>query len=161
MRQTLAPLIALLVISSAHASEKYPDPNKRDETRDGRFGTSCYTYGSEQGNREICSISIYMVLSNPERYDGRYISVTGYLVDYFGTPTLFPSRESYRAQISADGIAIDGKIPSALEKDMKTGIWGVTVVGEFDAKFQGYQIQAAGRITNLRTVAKIPFLLGR
>jgi hypothetical protein len=60
-----------------------------------------------------------------------------------------------------DGISIRGKIPDEFTKDLKSGIWAVTLVGKFDAKYDEAQIPTAGLLKELRTIKRVPTTAGR
>ena len=47
-------------------------------SKDGRLGTSCLKSDHEEFN-ELCEVSIYQLLSIPEKYDGKVVSVSGFL----------------------------------------------------------------------------------
>ena len=110
---------------------------------------------------EMCEVSFYRLLSVPERYNGRLITVTGFLVKAFGRPVLFPNRQSYEADLQYEGIELVGNFevdPKLVEK-MDVGLFPVTVVGKFDARYEGTDIQRLGAVRDIYSVdlrEKIP-----
>jgi hypothetical protein len=111
---------SLLFASTAVAEEGEMD------SWDGRNGTSCSTYVTV--NAAVCAVPFGRLIAEPERFEGRFVLLTGYVEDRAGKTTLFPSRES-----GEEDIAIEGVVLTDAPKDMRrTGRW-VTVTGRFDA----------------------------
>ena len=129
-------------------------------TFDGRFSSRCNPWLRD--NRfEMCEVSFYRLLSTPEKYDGRLITVRGFLIKVFGRPVLFPDERSYDADLQYEGIELAGKFNAdqKLVKKMDVGAFPVTVVGRFDAHYEGPDIERLGAIRNVYSVelrSKIP-----
>lgn len=120
---------------------------------DGRFGSKCLSLSGDP-KREICVIPFQRVLVNPERYNNKVISLTGFLVKSFDRPVLFPDEASYRSDMQMEGIELMGKF--LVEKDvdlhLDNGISPVTVIGVFDATYQGGNMFRLGAMKNISSV---------
>lgn len=99
-----------------------------DYTYDGRFSTRC----------TLCFVPFVRLIVFPERYHGREIRTYGFLKEFYGTPTLFPSEESTKTGGYYENVAVNAKIPDELRQRLKAGVW-VDVRGKFDATFEGQQ----------------------
>ena len=120
---------------------------------DGRFGTRCTSwmpYG-----REMCQISIYRLIATPERYDGKFVDIKGYLIDVGGGPMIFPSPDRVDVGIPGESIEILGKLPPELEAEVRNGIWPVFVAGTFDAVYPGTVGPALGALRDVERIAQI------
>lgn len=123
-------------------------------TFDGRFGSKCLSWGRDT-TKELCQVSFYKLLANPERYDGKMISVSGYLVRAFDRLVLFPNRERYEADAQIEGIEIDesGSLPDDLKSKIEGGAYPVTVLGSFDAKYVGADVPRLGLINHVVSIS--------
>ncbi len=122
-------VIVLLLSTKALA-----DSELAPKTPDGRFGTPCYTITGLGG--EICEVPFARLLATPERYDGKVIRVTGYLINVYASPVLFANKSSFESGADIEGITLRGaKIPEKMKKKINSGIWRVYVVGKFNAKY--------------------------
>ena len=137
--------------SYAAAAQAGTSPSVADElparTPDGRLGTKCYAWTGGGPAQEMCRVSFYRLIADPKQYDGTLVAVVGYLTDLFGTPALFATKESADAMIYADGVSlINPSIPSDLWKQVEQsgGVWPVSVVGIFDAKYLGHPETGGG-----------------
>jgi len=109
------------------------------KTPDGRFGTSCYVI-SGISKEELCEVPFARLLATPERYDGKIVRVTGYLINIksspYGSLMLFANKSSFDSGAEIEGIILrDGKIPKKMEKKINSGVWPVYVIGRFNAKY--------------------------
>jgi hypothetical protein len=136
--------ILIIVASAGYAAQT--------ESPDGRFGTRC----RPRQAGDVCEVSFFRLLAVPERYDGKVVAVTGFLINVFSQPTLFPSRESYNSNVPVEGIFVDGPIPTDIREHLQNGIAPVFIVATFDAKFQGNDFPRLGA---LRKVFKITMAL--
>lgn len=148
-------LIVITAISLFLPSLGLASPSTLQTTPDGRFGTPCFHVGLSIGDTEICDLSFYRLLANPERYDGRYVRLTGFLTSFVGRTVLFPDRLSFEARVSMNGILINGSIPTITEKEKLAGIWPVIIVGKFDAKCWGNTVNYSGCINKVWNVVPI------
>ena len=129
---------------------------------DGRYGSKCPMGRSVDGPRELCRISFYRLLAEPEKYDGRHILVVGYLVYLFETPVLFPNFSSFDSGMDGEGIELVGaKFTPAIEAAMKKGVWPVYVVGVFDARSTLSNFYRLGLMRRIRDVGLMPREKGR
>lgn len=55
---------------------------------------------------EVCSVSMVALIANPDKYDGRLISVTGVFADG-KYPILFVNTESYMHSVVTDGVVLE------------------------------------------------------
>ncbi|MHB8742124.1 MAG: hypothetical protein ACYC9L_03285 [Sulfuricaulis sp.] len=63
-------------------------------SHDGRFNGECDgRMGHQSGG--FCIISMLQLISHPERYDGKYVILVGYLVEEDGTYILYASESSF------------------------------------------------------------------
>jgi len=120
---------------------------------DGRFGTPCTSwvpYG-----REMCQVSIYRLIATPERYDGKFVDIKGYLIDVGGGPMIFPSPDRLDVGVPGEAIEIVGKLPPEVEAEVRNGIWPVFAVGTFDAKYPGSIGPVLGALRDVERIAHI------
>jgi hypothetical protein len=125
-----------------------------NRTPDGRYGTRCT--GWSRDSRELCQVSIYRIIATPERYDGKFIDIRGYLIDVGGGPMIFPSPDRVDIGVPSEAIEILGKLPPELEAEVRNGVWPVVAAGTFDARYQGsvgpvlgaLRVEDIGRVTS-------------
>lgn len=105
---------------------------KSASTIDGRFNSNC---PRRSANTDVCMVPFPRLIAEPERFDGKYIMLVGFLATSRGVTALFPNSESAKHFLPLESVNV-GPIPSDLHAYLKQGIW-VVVVGKFDAKFDG------------------------
>jgi hypothetical protein len=54
----------------------------------------------------VCEISFYKLLATPEKYDKKYIAVTGYVAISNGRLAVYPTEMSYKLSIEQDSFSI-------------------------------------------------------
>ena len=87
-----------------------------EETPDGRFGTECQPRAF--GN--TCMLSFYRLLASPEKYHGKLVFVSGFLIKLYGVePMLFASRDSYNTGLPIEGIFVDAPIPPGIASHLE------------------------------------------
>lgn len=150
----------LLVFLSSTSAAPIAGGSSRKTTFDGRFNTRCSAWGQDM-RKELCVVSFIRLISVPEKYNHRMISVTGFIVKSFGRVVLFPNRERYEADIGIEGIELMGKLnmDKSLVGRLDDGVFPVMVTGTFDATYLGPDILRLGAITNIvgiRPVLQIP-----
>ena len=120
---------------------------------DGRFGKSCPTWEFGE-DREICTVSIYRLISRTEDYDEKLVKITAYLAYDAGKITLYPTKERYDAGAYEDSIVVFDKknIPSDMEKKLRKSGFYVTVIGDFDAKYEGADFSRSGAIREIKSI---------
>jgi hypothetical protein len=120
------------------AAESISESRSSSRTPDGRFNTLCLEGGRRGAWKELCSVSFYRLIAVPERYHGRPVAVSGYLIRVFGNALLFPSESSYHASALSEALEImDAEIPKSVRGHLDEGVAGVLVVGIFDARYVG------------------------
>jgi len=145
MRNYLALILLAMIFKPAAADLVLGAGEGR--SFDGRFNKKCeaWEYGSET---ELCTLSFYRLLARPEDYHNKMVKVTAYLSYDAGDVAAYPSKERYDAGATEDSIiVIDADIPKDIEKEMrrKNGVY-VTMLGEFDARFEGKFSHRSGLI---------------
>ena len=93
---------------------------------DGRFGTSCDT--DQASHAAVCIVPFVRLIADPERFEGRFVRLTGFLDDRSGRVVLFPSRDSAEENIAIEGVVLTDVAKGAARR----GKW-MTVSGRFDA----------------------------
>lgn len=125
----------LIIIISLLSKNVLGDSLLQQKTPDGRFGTSCYTFNNF-GGKEVCEVPFVRLLTTPEKYDGKIIRVTGYLINVHGSPVLFANKSSFDSGVDMEGLALkEVKIPQKIKRKINSGIWPVYIVGKFNAKY--------------------------
>lgn len=105
--------------------------------------------GSETLNAEAClppaptseSASIANLISNPSRFDGKSVAVTGYYYSRFEHSAIYPSQRDPNTSEWIDGLWLYGLSPF-LKRDDRY----VTVSGIFSSKDKGHLGQWPGSI---------------
>jgi hypothetical protein len=142
-----------IVILSLLSTAALGDSELAPKTPDGRFGTPCYNISGLGG--EVCEVPFARLLATPERYDGKTIRVTGYLINIddspYGSLVLFANRSSFDSGAEIEGITLrGGKMPKKIEKKINSGLGGVYVVGKFNAKYDNDdKIYRLGRMEDI------------
>jgi hypothetical protein len=95
-------MLTLMIYVSSRAAEPGATPGNRTTTPDGRFNTPC----DWRGGRELCIVSFYRLIANPERYHGKLIAVTGYLRMAAGNVVLFPNELSFTGEANGEGCRV-------------------------------------------------------
>lgn len=152
LRSILGSTIMLAAFDTA-ASGKVELSPKTDASPDGRFDTTCYRAAREELG-EQCEVSFYRLVAVPEKYHGRRVVVTGYLVQVFDRLVLYPSVERHRAGVEIEGIEIEDAsvVPADLREAAKQGRVNIAVNGVFDARYVGLQ---TSRLGMLREVIRV------
>lgn len=164
---------ALLWIAVGCASARDAGPKI---SFDGRAGTACNPEPQWQLNH-LCVVPMPRLMALPEKYNGEYIQLRGFLVRKFDHILLFNDRDSIaifrfyegvelrnacmvesvsrgkgeaRAQCRDHDYQFSSDVISALEK----GPVPVVVIGLFDSTFQG-EASFLGGLTDIKNVAVI------
>lgn len=142
-------------------------------THDGRFKTRCDAWGIDR-TKELCELSFFRLIAQPEQYHGRLVGVTGFLVEDFGRFVLFPNQGSYDAGIDVEGVEITGGVernqngvlvthPPDIPVEVRQlaragGAYPVFVVGTFDAKHVGVSAARLGviRVHHMLLASPVP-----
>ncbi|MBZ0098020.1 MAG: hypothetical protein K8F30_03000 [Taibaiella sp.] len=91
------------------------------------------------GSVSVCEISFYKLLAAPGRYDGKYISVKGYMAIDNGRLAVYPAESSYDLGISQDSFNV--KIPFDERQNLAVDFnrKNIRIVGLFNYKIIGDQ----------------------
>ena len=104
------------------------------------------TYG-QQG--QPLRLSLVQLITNPERYDGKLVSVVGYLTFGYEGDGLYLHKEDYENGINADGLAVD-RTKQMLKDREKLYDNYVLIVGVFRRQELPAIYVSTGRITNIQ-----------
>ena len=122
---------------------------------DGRAGTECNSAPQWQ-IKHLCVVPMSRLMAFPERYNGKYIELRGFLVRKFDHILLFNDRDSiaiYRFYESVELVG-DYALPLDVASALNKGPVPVIVIGAFDSTFQG-ESSVLGAISHIRNVAVI------
>lgn len=155
MKYKIIPFVLVLFFSKS----VFASPPS-ESTFDGRFNSSCNAWLKEPRKR-LCEVSFYRLISVPEKYNKKLIKLTGFLVNVFDRPVLFPNKSRYDADIQLEGIELVGnfKIDKNLYDKLDAGVFPVTVIGIFDATYEGADVVRLGAIKDVSSIIfreKIP-----
>lgn len=130
-------------------------------TPDGRFGTRCYNSGIENQG-EVCKVSFARLISSPEVYHGRRITVVGFLFDAGEGPELYPSSESLRSGLTIESIELANVAPTSgyRSEDYRRGRPRTGVTGVFDAHFLGLSLRRLGMLHDVSRIYDSTMPLG-
>lgn len=130
-------------------------------TPDGRFGTRCYNSGIENQG-EVCKVSFARLISSPEVYHGRRITVVGFLFDAGEGPELYPSSESLRSGLTIESIELANVPPQSgyRSEDYRKGRRRTAVTGVFDAHFVGLSLRRLGMLHDVSRIYDATMPLG-
>jgi hypothetical protein len=141
-------VFALIFAEDAAADEAATSP-------DGRFNTLCDAPGTPAA-AQICEVPFARLIATPERFDGRVVMVTGYLILSANALVLFPDKESFDASLDVEGIDL-GAFAWKNRNKARRGLWPVTVSGRFDARYLGAGgIPRLGRLTEIKGIVFNP-----
>ncbi len=118
---------------------------------DGRFHSKCPGSGELPGE-ELCQVSFYRLLAQPEQYHSRRVLLRGHLIKFLDRYVLFPSRDAFETGSDLDGVEVwvDDDQEMLLNDLPSSGVSGYGVIGTFDAEFPGSGISRLGRLSNTR-----------
>ncbi|MDT3319592.1 hypothetical protein Q4Q52_07435 [Shewanella sp. SP1S2-4] len=116
--------------------------------------------GSEaelQNNQGAVAVSIFEVLTNPNKFHSLDIIVTGVYRFDLDLATLYPSKEYLVEDVFSSSISLElpaGISPDKLEALMELNGQFVRVSGTFDAQNRGYSGFNKGTIVNVKEIAR-------
>jgi hypothetical protein len=104
----------------------------------------------------VCSISFYRLIAVPSNFDGKYVSVIGFLVSDNGRLAIFPNKESYLLYNAQESISISEDLERRDELFEKYGGNFVRLVGRFtySVRADASGIGHIGGITNIFKIRK-------
>jgi hypothetical protein len=96
----------------------------------------------------VYGVSLVELIANPERFQGRRVSVRGYVRLEFEGNAVYLSKESYESRSTRDALWLDAPAQSPLAKPgTKWGPGYASVLGRFDAFQRGHLGMYSGTIT--------------
>ena len=102
---------------------------------------------------EIYWMSMIEVIANPERYDGKQVTVTGFLGIEFESQSLYLHREDYEYYLVKNSLAVDlSDHPEANKWDRRY----VTIDGTFKAVPRTQSFSAAGALIQVKSITPRP-----
>lgn len=133
--------ISLTLIVALLGPEAYGQSSPRNSEM------NCY-YSYSNSDKLICQTSIYVLITNPHRYEGTVIDVTGYLKRVSGTLILYPSRDAYIYGAGRNGIELLVANPDDIEiMRGKQDLEGpTTVIGKFTSSVRGGMRGSVGAV---------------
>lgn len=109
----------------------------------------------------MCDVSWYQLLAKPDAYEGKIVSVQGYLVSDFGDLLLYPDEASYRGGKETESLLLARPfhIPAAVidQLGVGKGVYPVTVLGRFATVPRDPRLEIR-RGGELREIKKILFM---
>lgn len=112
-------------------------------THDGRGGTKCPDWAGKP-EIQLCSPSLIRLIARAEEYDGKYIKLSGYLLDNKGIYYLCPARDLCGDNDWSAAI----QLPKSAQLNELTGkglsVHRVIVIGKFSATTRGRFGQVGG-----------------
>lgn len=102
----------------------------------------------------VCSISFYRLIAVPSIFDGKYVSVIGYLVSDNGRLAIFPNKESYLLYNAQESISISGDLERRDELFGRYGGNFVRLVGRFNYSVRS-DVRGIGYIGDITNIFKI------
>lgn len=105
-----------------------------------------------EGNAAL-PVSIYQLIANPEKYDGKEVYVIGFMHMEFEGDVIYAHREDWAHTLIQNGIAFD--VPqNSYSSWMKMNNNYVVVQGVFSATERGHLALRAGSLTKITKLVK-------
>jgi hypothetical protein len=105
-------------------------------------------------------VSLIQLIANPEKYDGKDISVLGFLRIEFEGNALYFHREDYEIGLLKNAIWVD--VTPEMKKDQsKFSMHYVLIEGTFSASERGHMGAFSGSIKHINRVMPWPLLRSR
>lgn len=104
---------------------------------------------------EVCQLPIERLLAAPEKYDGKLVRVTGWLVWHNERYVLYGSRDRFLGSAGEGGVPMLGVgLPDEIQERAKTegGAYGVTIVATFEL---GPSAKVTGSPGSLKDVVNV------
>ncbi|UMR30206.1 hypothetical protein MJ904_24960 [Massilia sp. MB5] len=109
-----------------------------------------FSYAEE---KPALPVSIYQLMANPEKYDGKEVYVIGFMHMEFEGDVLYAHREDWVHTLIQNGVALD--VPkSEYSKWIKINNNYVVVQGFFSATERGHLSLRAGSLTKITKLIK-------
>ncbi len=110
---------------------------------------------SSVAERPLLYPSLIQIIANPEKFDGKEVSVAGFLLIEHEGDALYFHREDYEHGLLENSIWVDTTAEMAKEK-AGLNLKYVIVTGTFVARGDGLQQIEAGGITKIKRVMICP-----
>jgi hypothetical protein len=108
---------------------------------------------SSAEEKSALPVSIYQLIANPEKYNGKEIYVVGFMHMEFEGDVLYAHREDWAHTLIQNGIAFD--VPkSSYSSWIKINNSYVIAQGTFSATERGHLALRAGSLTNITKLVK-------
>lgn len=102
---------------------------------------------------QVFPVSIYQLLANPEKYDGKEVYVIGFMHMEFEGDVIYVHREDWAHNLIQNGIALD--VPkNNYSRWMKINNNYVAAQGVFSATERGHLALRAGSLTKITKLVK-------
>ena len=95
-------------------------------------------------------LSLMAVISNPDRYDGRYMLVKGYIDVGFESSALYIYQEDYKFSMTKNSVALKLSKEDFEWLDGKRGY--VRLRGVYEKEYKGHLSLRSGGMTGLRNI---------
>jgi len=143
-------LILICVAIEACSDRASESPSRPSPSHDGRFGGDC---DGRMGHQDgvFCIISMVQLISHPERYDGKYVIVIGYLVKEGSAYILYANEPSFHQHDMPASVWVKGLSESYFED--KPGIAPpvpVRIGAKFNAKSEGPDAWRLGSFEDIK-----------
>jgi len=94
--------------------------------------------------QQLCEISLLQLMAAPDQYEGKEISIVGYLGIYNHVLALYPTETQYRIIDVSSSVGF--RVPAARQSTfVDSGIYRyVRVKGVFSSKFRGFDAKRLG-----------------
>jgi len=97
----------------------------------------------------VTNVTLVQLIANPEKFDGKLVSVIGFLRLEFEGNVLYLHREDYDHAILGDGIWVD-VTPEMTKHKESLQMHYVLLVGIFDSKDRGHMGMWSGSLTKIQ-----------
>ncbi|MBP1204107.1 lysyl-tRNA synthetase class II [Duganella sp. 1411] len=98
-------------------------------------------------------VSIYQLIANPEKYDGKTVYVIGFMHMEFEGDVVYAHREDWAHSLIQNGVALD--VPkSSFSSWKKINNNYVAIQGTFSAVKRGHLALRVGSLTNITKLVK-------
>lgn len=97
-------------------------------------------------------VSIIQLISNPEKYDGKFIDVTGFIKIEFEGTALYLHQEDYKNHIFNNSIWLNISKDKIYEFEKECSEKYGSITGTFKAELKGHFGAFSGTITNIKGI---------
>lgn len=118
--------------------------------------TALEKFNNEHRNyklEDINEVSIINLISTPEKYDGKLVSVKGFLIVAFENTVLFLHKEDLENGISKNGIWVNILRTDLNNLKLECDYKYARIVGTFNARSKGHMGAYSGSIVNIQLIS--------